>query len=73
MITLSKHFNSKFTVKISFCNMFIYNTFRSIFIHINGGISHNFQLIDKGTTFYFSIEVLSETGRSGMGKEVEVR
>jgi hypothetical protein len=29
--------------------------------------------MDKGTTYYFSIEVLGEAARSGIGKEVEVK
>jgi len=32
-------------------------------------ISHG---LDKGTTYYFSVEALGETRRSGMGGEVEV-
>jgi hypothetical protein len=42
-------------------------------ITVNGETSYNFRGLDKGTTYYFSIEALGETGRSEMGKEVEVR
>ena len=42
-------------------------------ITVNGEPSYNFRGMDKGTTYYFSIEALGETGRSEMGKEVVVR
>jgi hypothetical protein len=29
--------------------------------------------MDKGTSYYFSIEAMGETGRSEMGGEVEVK
>ena len=42
-------------------------------ITVNSSTSYNFRGMDKGTTYYFSIEALGETGRSGMGKEIEVK
>lgn len=42
-------------------------------ITVNGETSYNFRGMDKGTTYYFAIEALGETGRSEMGNEVEVR
>lgn len=42
-------------------------------ITVNGETSYNFRGMDKVTTYYFSIEALGETGRSIMGKEVEVK
>jgi len=42
-------------------------------ITVNGETNYNFRGLDKGTTYYFAIEALSETGRSEMGKEVEVK
>jgi hypothetical protein len=42
-------------------------------ITVNGETSYNFRGLDKGTTYYFSIEALGEAGRSEMGKEVEVK
>jgi hypothetical protein len=42
-------------------------------ITVNGETNYNFRGLDKGTTYYFSIEALGETGRSEMGKEMEVR
>lgn len=42
-------------------------------ITVNGETSYNFRGMDKGTTYYFAIEALGETGRSEMGKEVEVK
>jgi hypothetical protein len=42
-------------------------------ITVNGETSYNFRGMDKGTVYYFSIEALGETGRSKMGKEIEVK
>jgi len=42
-------------------------------ITVNGETNYNFRGLDKGTTYFFSIEALGETGRSGMGKEIEVK
>jgi hypothetical protein len=42
-------------------------------ITVYGETSYNFRGLDNGTTYYFSIEALGETGRSAMGKEVEVK
>ena len=42
-------------------------------ITVNGETSYNFRGLDKGTSYYFSIEALGETGRSVMGKELEVK
>jgi hypothetical protein len=42
-------------------------------ITVNGETSYDFRGMDKGTTYYFSIEALGETGRSVMGKELEVK
>jgi len=41
-------------------------------ITVNGENSYNFRGMDNGTTYYFSIEALSEAGRSKMGKEMEL-
>ena len=42
-------------------------------ITVNGENSYNFRGMDKGTSYYFSIEALGETGRSEMTKEIEVK
>jgi len=42
-------------------------------ITVNGETSYNFRGMDKGTVYYFTIEALGETGRSKMGKEIEVK
>ncbi len=42
-------------------------------ITVNGETSYNFRGMDKGTSYYFSIEALGETGRSIMGKELEAK
>jgi hypothetical protein len=42
-------------------------------ITVNGETSYNFRGMDKGTNYYFSIEALGESGRSEMGKEIEVK
>lgn len=42
-------------------------------ITVNGETNYNFRGMDKGTVYYFSIEALGETGRSKMGKPIEVK
>lgn len=42
-------------------------------ITVNGETTYNFRGMDKGTTYYFSIEALGESGISARGKEVEVK
>jgi hypothetical protein len=42
-------------------------------ITVNGETSYNFRGMDKRTTYFFAIEALGESGRSEMGKELEVK
>ena len=42
-------------------------------ITVNSETSYTFRGMDKGTSYYFSIEALGETGPSEMGGEVEVK
>jgi hypothetical protein len=42
-------------------------------ITVNSETSYNFRGMDKGTVYYFAIEALGETGRSKMGKALEVK
>jgi hypothetical protein len=42
-------------------------------ITVNGETSYNFRGMDRGTTYYFAIESLGESGVSKRGKEVEVK
>ncbi len=42
-------------------------------ITVNGETNYDFRGMDKGTTYYYSVEALGETGRSKMGKVEEVR
>lgn len=44
----------------------LYNT-----ITVNGACEYDFRGLDKGTTYYFAIEALGETGRSAMSKIVK--
>jgi hypothetical protein len=42
-------------------------------ITVNGETSYNFRGLDKGSTYYFSIDALGESGISRRGNEVEVK
>lgn len=42
-------------------------------ITVNSATSYNFRGMDKGTSYYFAIEALGESGISERGKEVEVK
>ncbi len=42
-------------------------------ITVNGVTNYNFRGMDEGTTYYFTIEALGETGVSVRGKETEVK
>ena len=42
-------------------------------IIVNSATNYNFRGMDKGTSYYFAIEALGESGVSERGKEVEVR
>jgi hypothetical protein len=42
-------------------------------ITVNSATNYNFRGMDKGTTYYFAIEALGESGVSEKGKVVEVK
>jgi hypothetical protein len=42
-------------------------------ITVNSATNYNFRGLDKGTTYYFAIEALGESGVSERGEEMEVR